>query len=120
MTRKPTEMEMRVAKTLWDEYKFNSFSRTLLYNTADISFDEVIARFLAGEFVEPQEIKQARAAIRAMREPTDEMMTRGTSTILIEHMTRPTKAAGNFVQFPASTSHDVWTAMITVASPDEE
>ena len=64
-------------------------------------------------------LSAARAAIRAMREPTDEMMNRGTSTILIEHMTRPTKAAGNFVQFPASTSHDVWTAMITAASPEE-
>ena len=99
MTREPTEMELRVAKAL--------------IATVRLQWDAVPESH-------PILLAEARAAIRAMREPTDEMMNRGTSTILIEHMTRPTKAAGNFVQFPASTSHDVWTAMIDAASPQEE
>ena len=99
MTRAPTEMETRVARALWDECKFNYVSRVLLYNNADISFDEVIARFLEDEFAEPQEIKQARAAIRAMHTPTTEMLL-GYNSFL--------------------TQIENWQAMIDAASPGDE
>lgn len=86
MTRDPTEMELRVAKTL-EKYRA----------------------------LEPQHsdyIDAARAAIRAMREPTDEMLTCGYAAGY---------AADDGVdEVTEVLAEIVYTAMIRAASPKEK
>ena len=80
MTREPTEMELRVAGAMYED---------ALASVAHVPFAEYVGR--------ENWIKSARAAIRAMREPTQGMLG----------VLRPTE--------------DVhpWRAMIDAASPEE-
>lgn len=88
----PTEMELRVARAI--------------FAAVAEDFDK-----LSG-FVRMDALSQARAAIRAMREPTEEMVTAGF-------------VAGNEADDPygpgnhAVTAAPVWQAMIDAASPGD-
>lgn len=79
MTREPTEMEMRVAKAL--------------IATTGLSWSDVPRSH-------PIILNEARAAIRAMREPTEEMIEAGFD-----------EDGGRYI---------TWIRMIYAASPEEE
>jgi hypothetical protein len=85
MTSKPTEMELRVAKAAYE-------------SVYDDGWDN------AYEGHQEMCLTAARAAIRAMREPTFRMIDEGATS------------SDETCMYP----EDVWNAMIDAASPQEE
>ena len=87
MTNKPTEMELRVQRAIAMES----------FYSADEGADGV-----------PQSLKVARAAIRAMRQETDDMNDAGAD-VVDARMLAETGFCG-----------PIWKAMIDAASPQEK
>lgn len=91
MTREPTEMELRVARAM--------FEASMFKDAGPWEAQSSEYRRLA--------IVQARAAIRAMREPTDEMEVAGSEEWMCSTATYEDRSGLN------------WRAMIDTASPPE-
>ncbi len=112
--RKPTEMELRVAEAIWDcehdaaheglAMRLGEKMKTLVYGREDITFREVVEGIEAGAFV-PRVLDKyfamARTAIRAMRDPTAEIIKAG-------------EGPGAMCRQDAA---DIFTDMIDAASP---
>lgn len=106
MTREPTEMELRVARAIWDVRWLEApqsirpdWDNGSLLRKSLTDADVVDAR--------SRSIRDARAAIRAMREPTDDMIVDGGDALDPDGY-RPWDLA-----LPA------WRAMIDAASSPE-
>lgn len=107
MSREPTEMELRVAKAIWDcrEVGFPKFTRQ--------TWDQ--GTLLAREAT----LHLACAAIRVMREPTKEMcvagIDEGCSQIDYDEVSGQTNCS-----LRSDAPGMIWQAMIDAASPPEE
>lgn len=90
----PTEMELRVAKALCEEQGFDWDKQKSFLTSASGGDNEQLFY-----------ISQARAAIRAMREPTPDMIGPGKGALLYEG---------------AAEIKQSWRSMIDAASPERE
>ena len=96
MTREPTEMELKVARNLLD-YEAAGQPHTA-WDDLSPGYRNVM-------------IGKARAAIRAMGEPTKEMVLAGCAKAAEEQL-RP-------ISINRRDAADLWRAMIDAASPPE-
>ena len=95
MTREPTEMELRVAEALFNHEHLKMPGSNFAKEPKDL-----VAYWVEG----------ARAAIRAMREPTQLMTVRGTQLFV-----GPT--FDDVTQIHEANGSEIWKRMIDTASP---
>jgi len=101
MTREPTEMELRVAKVVYDLHPGTDYhGKPVPWKDREYAESE--------SDVDPFEV--ARAAIRAMHKPTDAM-----TDIVWEN-----QEIQELVEDNTPPINAVWKAMIDAASPQEE
>lgn len=109
--REPTEMELRVVKACclgWAYYKNLNVS----YEVVQVACSWPKCGCGDGP------IQRARAAIRAMREPTKEMIAEGNDKIEYD-LDYGYPSTGPSVEILSTSARDAWRAMIDAASPPE-
>lgn len=106
--RQPTEMELRVATALWD--------RAMAYNKRmhlcpQGKLADQSPSIIAGM------VDEARAAIRAMKEPTDDVLLAGYNV----HFEAPWPKEWQLQAFEElSGAKEIYQAMISAASPEDK
>lgn len=103
----PTEMELRVAESM------REFVKQPLANIK--SLEPVLVGSLGDAWV-----PIARAAIRAISEPTKEMLLAGNYAISSNMYTDGYESSGYYCVLEPHAANEAWKAMIDAASPPSE